>query len=258
MDENEDKKIDNGFGLDDLSMPSPDDYGSDEPSPPEDEDFERVERDLPEDDMESGKSNDSTDSDKEENTPANTAGKRIAELNSSIQNSADFNGAVSHQKEESESKSAFDETLDDVDKEHMLSYNPDVSVSAEVDSCGRSLPNSPQEKMQLVKKYMPQLWNMILTSNCCPKMIGLYDRCTPNLPCSECWERAIHVDTKTRAYIDTNGSYVCSQDGGVLMFKRVINKTSQLWQCPTCNTLFKITMDTPSKLTSAVKVNTKE
>lgn len=267
----ENNSIVNSFGIptgdspivpDDIEMPDPEDMVN-----PSEEDYP-LDDDAPDppdnkEDAESGSSDNDDNSNRDESTPSQ---QEQTEKNTDTPSSdnhgifgADFSGSVSHKKESDSSDDEFEGEMDDIDKreasEENLPYDPNVSVSASVDSCGRFMPNTPQEKMQLIQKFMPQVWKMILQCNCCPKMIGLYDRCTPNLSCKDCWNRAVHIDTKTHAFIDANGSYVCSHDNGVLVFKRVLTKGSQLWQCPTCNTFFRITIDTPSKVVSAVKVN---
>lgn len=247
---------------DDIEMPSLDGM---ENSPEEEYPLDDDAPDLP-DNKESAESGPSENDDNSNHDESESSQQEQTEKNSDTSPSdnhgifgADFSGSVSHKKESDSSDDEFEGEMNDIDKreasEENLPYDPNVSVSASVDSCGRFMPNTPQEKMQLIQKFMPQVWKMILQCNCCPKMIGLYDRCTPNLSCKDCWNRAVHIDTKTHAFIDANGSYVCSHDNGVLVFKRVLTKGSQLWQCPTCNTFFRITIDTPSKVVSAVKVN---
>ena len=103
--------------------------------------------------------------------------------------------------------------------------------------------NTIRKQLQHIKSEMPEIWQMITNSRCCPGMLGLPDVCAyTDDTCPHCWEKAIEFVNPVKI---KDNKYYCPSCNHELILK-ITENTKQIWQCPHCKKEFTVTtMTTP-------------
>ena len=82
-----------------------------------------------------------------------------------------------------------------------------------------------------IKKDMPEIWDLLASSRCCPSYLGLSACCSMDAICSECLEKAITIENPV---LVKDGKYYCPECNTELSLKTTENG-SQKWFCSKCN-----------------------
>lgn len=88
-----------------------------------------------------------------------------------------------------------------------------------------------KKHLHQLKRDMPEIWEMIASSRCCPSYIGLSASCTADADCIQCWENAIKIESPV---LIKDGQYYCPKCHNKLSLKRMTDN-GQEWFCKTCD-----------------------